>query len=1536
MKRRFLSTLMALCLALSLIPTAAYATGDEGTDITSTETDVTTPVTDPESTGEETPSEETTGEIMDASALLQAVESSEDATELTLGADITLSSGLAISNNKVITLDLNGKTLDAGANVISVTNGSKLTIEDRSNGAAGKISAQNQIEVESASLVLNSGAIEITGTSGQSYGVFVSEGGSAIVNGGTITSNYAPLGGNNTTGDMNFEVHGGTLTAKNGPAIYMPGQVKLDITGGTLNGGVSLRMGQVTISGGTINAATGSLDEPSGYYNYSGNAWLPDALYVFNGTYTSGNAAYGNSLKLDITGGTFNCANDQGSAVAIYDLGKVEQNSEISISGSAELTTNTDGRSAYAVLSLEDIGVAEPDTGYGVHSGKVSTAITGGQFSTDVSDYVAPNYECKDNGNGIYTVREMDSKLVVSGEVISSGGTTAVSGTLQGNFSSNGTTVENPEDNTDIEGSTDTNVTNDVTVNLKTSNEQTTATTTTLNVTAATAESLREATSLTVQTDVGSVKFDNEALTTIAGQETSVEIMVTKNTDESVLASYTVTATGASGGNLLPESSSNNGTVTITVAKPTVTEGNALEAWYVVDNSGSLVYVEELDTAPVGDDQIAITIGHLSTVVLTDGEPASGLAVANVIDKATGSVTPYTDLQAALNAAATGGDTVQLIRDIEVSNKDCSDPNVGIIIVPAGVTLDGNGKTISADATTWKQINGSSTNNHILSVEGSGAQTTIQNLYIVGVNEDNMKSKAGVNAYNGANVVLNNVYIDNCGSVGVQVNGATVEINGGEIKDNNWGGVNVDSTVSQDSQLTVNDADILDETSIYVEHNTNSSGQKMEVVVNGGTYQNIAMTDDGSADDTITITGAQVTGVVNQSTNGVSTVSIIDSTITDTPPDADDNVIVVNCKDSNNNSINVVPADTKPFLVDGTGYDTLSEALAAVSDGGTIVLTKDAEESNANFIITNKSVTITGTGTLTVIPASGETTKAFDLRDGGNLTLDGNVNVTIHGTANADTSKGYDGTAFAMYTTSTLTIQGNATLKMENLESGMVFPGSTTPVLGAVTVDGATLIANNIDGNFSNGGQFTFENGAAGTITGCGSHGLSANTVTVDTNSTLTVSDCGLRGISINDGNGALTIVNGGQVTVDNCGENLTGESYPVQLGSNDTATLTVGTGSSLTLTDCTSPDSTGNTIYVRNDSTVKNEGTINATVKVEEPAPGSYTVTVMNGTQTMAVATVTSGDSYTLPAAPYTMANYTFAWVCNSVPYTAGATVNDITSNMTFNAQWTYNGSNGNSGSSGGSSDPTYSPKMEVSAGGKVTVNPRTPEAGDKVTITVTPDAGYVVDDVRVTARNGRDIDLTSNGNGTYTFTQPAGQVVIEVTFVRSGESAFFTDVPASFWAYDEIAWAYDNGYVNGTSSTTFSPNSSITRQQVWMILARLSGSNPASMAAAREWAMVNDISDGTNPGNAVTRQQLVALLYRYAQMMGYDNGAREALTSFPDAGTVSGYAQEPMQWSVANGIVGGTSQGTLNPTGTATRAQFAVILYRFWSQVG
>ena len=81
--------------------------------------------------------------------------------------------------------------------------------------------------------------------------------------------------------------------------------------------------------------------------------------------------------------------------------------------------------------------------------------------------------------------------------------------------------------------------------------------------------------------------------------------------------------------------------------------------------------------------------------------------------------------------------------------------------------------------------------------------------------------------------------------------------------------------------------------------------------------------------------------------------------------------------------------------------------------------------------------------------------------------------------------------------------------------------------------------------------------------------------------------------------------------------------------------------------------------------------------------------------------------------------------------------------------------------------------------------------------------------------------------------------------------------------------------------------------------------------------------------------RQQLVVFVAGFSLVRFYANGQRADLSAYPDAGSVAGYAVEPLQWSVANGIVGGTSAGTLNPAGTATRAQFAVILYRFWNQV-
>ena len=158
------------------------------------------------------------------------------------------------------------------------------------------------------------------------------------------------------------------------------------------------------------------------------------------------------------------------------------------------------------------------------------------------------------------------------------------------------------------------------------------------------------------------------------------------------------------------------------------------------------------------------------------------------------------------------------------------------------------------------------------------------------------------------------------------------------------------------------------------------------------------------------------------------------------------------------------------------------------------------------------------------------------------------------------------------------------------------------------------------------------------------------------------------------------------------------------------------------------------------------------------------------------------------------------------------------------------------------------------------------------------------------------------------------------------------FTDVSGSYWAYTEIAWAYGKSLVNGKTDTIFQPDGTMTRQQVWMILARLSGANPADMAEAKDWAVRNGISDGSAPGAAVTRQQLVTLLYRYAENMVYSVEGKASLNNYPDADTISPYAVEAMAWAVGNNVISGTVEGYLNPGVTATRAHFAVILWRFW----
>lgn len=373
----------------------------------------------------------------------------------TLTEDVTIDK-LTINANDTITLNLNGKKLTVNEDCGVFVQG-ELTV----TGDGTITCAKTPIEVvgSGAKVTVENGKVISTGD----YGIYAAEGGTIVVNGGEVKGLYGALSGNNTTGNMNFVVNGGVVTAKQGPAIYMPGQVELTVTGGTLNGGVSLRMGQVNISGGTFNAITTGIDMPTAdvsgkpAYAYSGNVWFPDALYVIGGTYTSTDAQHGNSLNLNITGGTFNCTNDKGSAVAVYDLGKVAQKMSVTISGNVVMTNKATDRSAYQVLNLTDLGVTAPEAGYNnsEYIGKVSSSITGGTFSTNPKDYVPSEG---------YTVAKKDSVYTVSAKVKNEDGTGETTSAVKLEVSSTSDAAINTTVNkNDIETNKELTVTNNKT-----------------------------------------------------------------------------------------------------------------------------------------------------------------------------------------------------------------------------------------------------------------------------------------------------------------------------------------------------------------------------------------------------------------------------------------------------------------------------------------------------------------------------------------------------------------------------------------------------------------------------------------------------------------------------------------------------------------------------------------------------------------------------------------------------------------------------------------------------------------------------------------------------------------------------------------------------------------------------------------------------------------------------------------------------------------------------------------------------------------
>lgn len=275
---------------------------------------------------------------------------------------------------------------------------------------------------------------------------------------------------------------------------------------------------------------------------------------------------------------------------------------------------------------------------------------------------------------------------------------------------------------------------------------------------------------------------------------------------------------------------------------------------------------------------------------------------------------------------------------------------------------------------------------------------------------------------------------------------------------------------------------------------------------------------------------------------------------------------------------------------------------------------------------------------------------------------------------------------------------------------------------------------------------------------------------------------------------------------------------------------------------------------------------------------------------------------------------------------------------------------SSGGPGSSGGSiSTPTtYAVNVNAATNGAVAADKKTASKGTTVTVTASPSKGYVVDAVKVVDKDGKDVAVTGK-DGKYVFTMPGSAVTVTGTFKAETPAPValpFTDVKSGNWFYDAVKYAYEQGLMTGTSATTFAPNGTMNRAMIVTVLYRLEKS-PAVTGASKftdvpagqwysdavAWAAANKIVNGYDettfgPMNAVTREQMAAILFRYEQVKGLENVTlEENLNRFPDQNKISAYAIPALQWAVGQKIINGNADGTLDPTGTATRAQVAQI---------
>lgn len=547
------------------------------------------------------------------------------------------------------------------------------------------------------------------------------------------------------------------------------------------------------------------------------------------------------------------------------------------------------------------------------------------------------------------------------------------------------------------------------------------------------------------------------------------------------------------------------------------------------------------------------------------------------------------------------------------------------------------------------------------------------------------------------------------------------------------------------------------------------------------------------------------------------------------------------------------------------------------------------------------------------------------IAENGALTLDG-----LKGVVSLNPYKG-------MVVNGSLTVGAGCEVIFEGENASMVINQGgtvTTQPAGKNTISGLLSLGKNaaltVDGTLVNNGRLSvsdMENlKKAASIGG----DLILNGVTVDKDYTLDMKGCTLTIGHITFLNANLTVKNARRV--DATGVTISGGSYycPVNVGNADgeiTGGSFYGPVTVESISNGTPAYISGGTFYDK----------LKGAYAETDYSIQGHEVTYMDGEDVYAMQVVNGKAS--APDTPVKSGYRFVGWYNGNAKWDFDT---PVTENLTLTAKWEKIHTSAPSA-------PRYDVAVSDGAHGSVTVSPKSASKGSTVTVTVTPDKGYALETLTVTDKNGSTLDLTDRGNGKYTFTMPSGPVTVAATFMDDNTMLnFFVDVPAGAYYYDAVLWAAEGGIVTGTDAVHFSPDASCTRAQLVTFLWRAAGSpvvnyamnfndvdSGAYYAEAVRWAASEKVVEGTTaetfaPDAAVTRAQMVTMLYRFAKAQGMDTTqGGMAIREFDDFDAVPAYALEAMDRAVNAGVLKGDNNRLL-PQDNCTRAQIVTMLYR------